>query len=41
MEGRFSSLDQTHLECESTLVEIMYFRPRKKFRCVVANKNIG
>ena len=28
MVGRFCSLDQTHLECESTLVEIKFFRPR-------------
>ena len=27
--GRFCSLDQTHLECESTLVEIVSFHPRK------------
>ena len=30
MKGRFCSLDQTHSKCESTLVEIMSFRPRNR-----------
>ena len=30
--GRFCSLDQTHLECESALVEIMPFRPRNRLK---------
>ena len=28
--GRFCSLDQTHSECESTLVEIESIRPRNR-----------
>ena len=32
MGGRFCSLDQTHSECESTLVEIMSFRPRNRVK---------
>ena len=28
--GRFCSLDQTHSECESTLVEVMSFCPRNR-----------
>ena len=32
MGGRFCSLDQTHPECESTLVEIMSFRPRNRVK---------
>ena len=30
--GRFCSLDQTHSECESSLVEIMSFRPRNQVK---------
>ena len=30
--GLFCSLDQTHSECESTLVEIMSFRPRNRVK---------
>ena len=32
MGGRFCSLDQTHSECESTLVEIMSFRLRNRVK---------
>ena len=32
MGGRFRSFDQTHLERESTLVEIMSFRPEIECR---------
>ena len=34
MGGRFCSLDQTHSECESTLVEIMSFRPRNQMKTI-------
>ena len=34
MGGRFCSLDQAHLECESTLVEIMSFRPRNQVKTI-------
>ena len=30
--GRLCSLDQTHSECESTLVEVMCFRPRNRVK---------
>ena len=32
MGGRFCSLNQTHSECESTLVKIMSFRPRNQVK---------
>ena len=32
MGGRFCSHDQTQLECESTLEEIMSFRPRNRVK---------
>ena len=32
MGGRFCSLDQTHSECESSLVEIMSFRPQNQVK---------
>ena len=32
MGGRFCSLDQTHSECETTLVESMSFRPRNRVK---------
>ena len=32
MEVRFCSVDQTHSECESTLMEIMSFRPRNQVK---------
>ena len=35
---RFCSLDQTHLECESTLVEIMFFRPRNRVKTKIKIK---
>ena len=32
MGGRFCSLDQTHSECESTLVETMSFRSQNRVK---------
>ena len=32
MGGRFCSLDQTHSEHESTLAEIISFRPRNRVK---------
>ena len=32
MVGRLCSLDQTHSECENTLVEIMSFRSRNRVK---------
>ena len=34
MGGRFCSVDQTHSECQSTLVGIMQFRTRNRLKLI-------
>ena len=40
MGGRFCSLDQTHSECESTLVEIMAFRSQSRVKTKKIKKSL-
>ena len=41
MGRRFCSLDQTHLKCKSTLVEIMPFRPRIRVKTTKKEKRFS